>query len=223
MSFFTQEFLSFFIELAPNNNKDWFDLNRKRYETHVKKPFVVFVQHIISELTKIDSNFSNVEPKDCMFRINRDIRFSKDKSPYKMMMSAVVSSEGKKSKSIDGIYFELGPEHVRVYGGVYEADKEDLNKIRTGISENLTEFQKLYQDEHFVSTFGSILGEKNKVLAKELKDSAINETLLYNKQWYFYAQFEPEKILEENFDQLILDCYKVARPIEQFFNRFIQA
>ncbi len=221
MTFFTKEFLSFFIELAPNNNKDWFDLNRKRYETHVKKTFNSFVQHIILELGKIDPKFLTLETKDCIFRINRDIRFAKDKSPYNMMVSAVVSPEGKKSKSIDGIYFELGPEHVRVYGGVYEAEKEDLHKIRIGISENLVEFQKLYKDEHFVSTFGSILGEKNKVLAKELKDLAVNEPLLYNKQWYFYAQFEPEILLEENFDQLILDCYKVARPIEHFFNRFI--
>ena len=125
MAFFTGDFLQFFIDLAPNNNKDWFDLNRKRYENSVKEPFKKFVQHMIDEIAKKDKAFKDIEAKDCIFRINRDIRFSSDKTPYKMNVSAVVAPEGKKSKAVNGVYFELSPEHVRVYGGVYEIDKEE--------------------------------------------------------------------------------------------------
>lgn len=222
MAFFQKDFLDFFIELAPNNNKDWFDLNRKRYENSVKEPFKKFVNHIICKLAEIDPAFKELEAKDCIFRINRDIRFSKDKQPYKMQVSAVVSPLGKKSKAINGVYFELGPEHLRVYGGVYEIDKDDLLAVREGIAENIAEFQKTYNNPLFVKTFGELKGEKNKIIPKELKLAAEKEPLIFNKQWYFYTQFEPERILIDNLDETIINCYKAGRPVEEFFNKLIK-
>jgi len=178
MAFFTKDFLDFFIELAANNNKDWFDLNRARYEKSVKDPFKKFVEHLIKEVSKTDSAFKNLEAKDCIFRINRDIRFSKDKTPYKMMTSAVIAPEGKKSKSINGVYFEFGPEHMRVYGGVYEIEKDDLQTVREGIAGNIDKFRKVYSEKVFKDTFGQFLGYKNKVLRKELKEAAEKKPLI---------------------------------------------
>ena len=214
--------MQFFIDLAPNNNKDWFDENRKRYEENVREPFKAFVGHMISEIAKIDPSFEGVEPKDCIFRINRDIRFSKDKTPYKMMVSAVVSPEGKKSRAINGIYFELGPEHVRVYGGVYEIDKEDLLTVREGIADDIAAFKKLYTEPEFVDMFGELQGDKNKIIPKHLKEAAKEEQFIFNKQWYFYTQFDPEVVLREDLDQILLDCYRVGAPIEKFFNDLIK-
>ncbi len=222
MAFFQKDFLDFFIELAPNNHKDWFDENRKRYENSVKEPFKNFVTHIISKLAEIDSSFSEVEAKDCIFRINRDVRFAKDKQPYKTQVSAIVTPSGKKSKAINGVYFELGPEHLRVYGGVYEIEKEDLLAVREGIADNIKEFQKKYTDPLFVKTFGELKGEKNKIIPKELKEAAEKESLIFNKQWYFYTQFEPETILFDNLDETIINCYKAGRPVEEFFNKLIK-
>ena len=222
MAFFTPNLLQFFIDLAPNNHKEWFDQNRKRYENSVKEPFKKFVQHVIDELAKKDKAFKDLEAKDCIFRINRDIRFSADKTPYKMMVSAVIAPEGKKSKAVNGIYFEFGPEHVRVYGGIYEIDKEDLQIVREGIASNVTKFQKAYQNPVFKDVYGEILGDKNKVLPKELKEIAEQEPLIYNKQWYFYTQFEPEIVLSDNLDKILLDCYDAGRPVENFFNELIK-
>lgn len=222
MAFFSEDYLQFFIELAPNNNKDWFDLNRKRYENSVRKPFIAFVDHMIERISKEDKAFKGLQAKDCMFRINRDIRFSKDKTPYKMMMSAVVAPEGKKSKAINGVYFELGPEHVRVYGGIYEIDKEDLLDVREGIASNAKKFSEIIQAKEFKNVFGEVLGEKNKIIPKHLKEAAEKEPLIFNKQWYFYAEFEPEVVLQDDLDQIILDCYKAGRPLEVFFNGFIK-
>ena len=210
------------MDLAGNNNKDWFDQNRKRYEVNVKDAFKNFVTHIITKLAEKDPAFKDLEASSCIFRINRDIRFSKDKTPYKMNVSAVVAPEGKKSKAINGVYFELGPEHVRVYGGVYEIDKDDLLTVREGIAKNPEKFKKLYSDATFKNVFGEILGEKNKVIPKELKEAAEKEPLIYNKQWYFYKQFDAEVVLSENLDQLILDCYKAGQPVEKFFNELIK-
>lgn len=221
MAFFTEDFLQFFIELAPNNNKDWFDLNRKRYENSVKEPFKKFVQHMIDEVAKTDPKFKDIEAKDCIFRINRDIRFSSDKTPYKLNVSAVVAPQGKKSKAVNGVYFEFGPEHVRVYGGVYEIDKDDLLIVREGIAADIEKFQKAYNDKKFKAVFGSILGEKNKLLPKELKEAAEKEPLIYNKQWYFYAQFEPETVLKADLDKIVLDCFESGRPVENYFSELI--
>ena len=222
MAFFSPDYLQFFIELAGNNNKDWFDLNRKRYEQNVKKPFADFIQHIIKSLATNDSSFEGLEVKDCVFRINRDIRFSKDKTPYKMMCSAVVTPAGKKSKAVNGVYIELGPEHMRVYGGVYEIDKEDLETVRDAIAQDISKFQKAYKNARFVKTFGEILGDKNKISPPHLRDSAAIEPLIFNKQWYFYTQFEPETILQENLDEIVLNCYEAGRPVESFFNELIK-
>ncbi|MBI1838443.1 MAG: DUF2461 domain-containing protein [Flavobacteriia bacterium] len=222
MTFFNQDFLQFFMDLAGNNNKDWFDQNRKRYEVNVKDAFKNFVTHIITKLAEEDSAFKDLEASSCIFRINRDIRFSKDKTPYKMNVSAVVTPEGKKSKAINGVYFELGPEHVRVYGGVYEIDKDDLLTVREGIAKNPERFKKIYSEISFKSVFGEILGEKNKVIPKELKEAAEKEPLIYNKQWYFYKQFDSEVVLNENLAQLIIDCYRAGQPVENFFNELIK-
>jgi uncharacterized protein (TIGR02453 family) len=221
MAHFNEDFLQFFIDLAPNNHKDWFDQNRKRYENSVREPFRNFVQSVIDAIAIDQHAFKGLEAKDCMFRINRDIRFSNDKTPYKMMMSAVVAPEGKKSKAINGVYFEFGPEHVRVYGGIYEIDKDDLMAVREGIAANLDKFKKIYNDPEFKELFGEIQGEKNKILPKELKEAGANEPLLFNKQWYFYTQFEPEVILRDDLKEVILNCYRIGQPVENFFNELI--
>ncbi len=222
MAFFQKEFLDFFIELAPNNNKEWFDINRKRYEDFVKEPFKKFVTHVISKITENDPAFKTLEAKDCIFRINRDVRFSKDKIPYKMMVSAVVAPNGKKSKAVNGVYFELGPEYLRVYGGIYEIDKEDLLTVREGIAKDIPKFQKAYSNPEFTKVFGEIRGDKNKIIPKDLKDSAVIEPLILNKQWYFYTEFQPETILLENLDEIILNCYNAGRPVETYFNELIK-
>lgn len=220
MAHFSPDFLQFYMELAANNHKDWFDLNRKRYEQNVKVPFQKFTQHLISEIAKSDEAFKELEPKDCIFRINRDIRFSKDKTPYKLMSSAVVAAGGKKSRAINGIYFELGPEHVRAYGGIYEIDKNDLEAVREGIADNLSDFQKLVSDKKFLETFGAIRGEKNKILPAHLREAAEKEPLLFNKQWYFFAEFPAETALASNLDEILLNCYQLSKPLQDFLNQF---
>lgn len=220
MAHFTPDFLQFYMELAANNHKDWFDLNRKRFEKSVKVPFQQFTQHLINNIAKNDDAFKDLEAKDCIFRINRDIRFSKDKTPYKLMSSAVVAAGGKKSRAINGIYFELGPEHVRAYGGIYEIDKNDLEAVREGIADNLAEFQQLISDKSFKKMYGQILGEKNKVLPAHLREAAEKEPLIFNKQWYFFAEFPAEMAIDDNLDSILLECYQTFKPLQDFLNQF---
>lgn len=217
MAYFDPDFLEFFKELAPNNHKDWFDENRKRYHQVIKDPFYAFVDELIPEIAKIDKQDYDISAKDCVFRINRDIRFSKDKSPYKLKMSAVISPGGKKNKVYPGIYFEMGPEDFRIYGGVFGLDKDQLYDIRESISNNLSQFNKLISETKFKTEYGEILGEKNKIIPKEFKETGAKQDLIYNKVWYFYKKFDPEIILQDDFKQIILDHYKISKPVKDFF------
>jgi uncharacterized protein (TIGR02453 family) len=222
MAFFVPDFIQFFKDLAPNNNKDWFDENRNRYAEIIREPFKAFVDHMIVELTKVNLKFKDLQNKDCIFRINRDIRFSKDKTPYKMNVSALIAPGGKKNYMGEGIYFELGPEHVRIYSGLYELDKDTLLLLREGIAKHQKEFKKLYSDKNFESTFGQIRGEQNKIIPMELREAAESENLIFNKQFYYFVQFPPKKLLAKDFDKTIIEIYNTARPMEQFFSTLLK-
>jgi uncharacterized protein (TIGR02453 family) len=109
--------LKFLKDLKKNNNKPWFDINRKRYE-EAKSDFSNFVQRVIDAHCKKDKTISALKAKDCMFRINRDVRFSKDKSPYKTNMGAYINKDGKKGMTA-GYYFHCEPGAAFGGGGLY--------------------------------------------------------------------------------------------------------
>ena len=177
---------------------------------------------MIGYFTPHDVRLKELESGACIFRINRDIRFAKDKSPYKLFCSAVIAPNGKKSASVHGIYFECGPESLNVYGGIYEADKEEILSVREGIAANLKEFKQLTSDPEFVAVYGTIRGDQNKLLPADLKAAAEKEPLIFNKQWYFLAQLPAEQLLSDDLDTRLERCYLAGKPLENFFNRFIQ-
>ena len=144
MSYFTHDFIDFFKDLTVNNSKDWFDANRKRYEKSVKKPFENFIDEMIARVSADDPSIA-ITAKDAMMRINRDTRFSPDKTPYKTHASAIISSGGKKDKSIPGMYIQFDANEVRIYGGAHMLEKDQLQRIREAIAGNLDEFDRLLQ------------------------------------------------------------------------------
>jgi uncharacterized protein (TIGR02453 family) len=222
-SYLSPEFHSFFKDLAANNDRDWFHANKKRYESAVKLPFNSLVEAILSRFTEIDQDFKEIEAKDCIFRINRDIRFSNDKSPYKLYASAVIAKGGRKSRSLDGIYLECSPEHTRIYGGIYELDSSTLKEFRVVLADHLDEFRSIYSQKDFKSVFGNILGERNKILPKELRTAAENEPMLFNKQWYFFREMPAEIVCDPKFIDTVLETYLKARPLEQFFQKILNS
>lgn len=218
MKYFTPDFLKFFEELESNNHKDWFDANKKRYEKEVKKPFETLVFDLI-QLMKTDIPNLMVEPKNCIFRINRDIRFSKDKTSYKTLSSALITEGGRKGKASPGMYVELSAKHVRVYSGVYEADKTQLEDIRYYIANNLESFKKAYSDKEFVKHFGEIRGERNKILPPDLKEIALKEPMIFNKQFYYFSQLPAQQILTDQLAVKLYEIYTKAKPVNEFLTK----
>ncbi len=215
MAWFTDDFNRFFKDLAKNNNKEWFDANRKRYEKSVKEPFIAFTGEMIKRVGKLDPRV-RIEPKEAIFRINRDIRFSKDKTPYKTACSAIISPAGRKDHGIPGIYFELGPEKVAIYGGAYMPEKDALLVIRERIAVNGKKFRSLYGEKEFKKLFGAIQGEKNKLLPPDLKTAAVKEPLLYNKQFYWGAELPAKTVTDAKLADILITHYRTMRPLNEF-------
>lgn len=215
MKYFNSDFVEFFKELAANNHKDWFHANKKRYEDSVKKPFTLFVTDLITEIQKHDPELQ-VEAKDCLSRINRDIRFSADKTPYNLNRTAFISRGGKKDKSIPGIFLRFSPEEVGIMVGCFGLSKEQLQKLRTTIQDDVKKFQSLYSDPGLVAKFGKIKGEENKRIPAEFKDTYEVEPLIAKKQFYLVAMQNPDLLLSDRLIEEIMDHWHTARPLNEY-------
>lgn len=218
MKYFTKDYLKFFKTLAANNHKEWFDINRKTYETEVREPFKVFIGDLINAVHTIDSEVT-IEAKDAIFRINRDVRFSKDKTPYKLFNSAIISKTGRKDKSYPGMYVELNPERLAIYGGVYMPDRGQIEKMRNYIIQNNKQFTKILNTTVFKDSYGTILGDKYKRIPKEILEQAEKQPLLYNKQWYYQMTLPPKTILKDDLLEVILKYYKIGHPLQEFLTK----
>ncbi len=218
MQYFTKDFISFFKELEKNNHRDWFQANKKRYEESVKKPFAAFVGEVIQAMHK-DEKDLNVEAKDCIFRINRDIRFSKDKTPYKTNVSAIISPKARKDKGYPGYYMELSHKVARFYGGCYMPEKQNLMDIRYEMANDPKAVKKLINKKDFVDVFGEVQGEKNKIIPKDLREPAEELDLIYNKGFYYFHEDKPSLIHSQVLMDKFLHYYKAARPLVDYFVR----
>ena len=144
--------IKFLKDLKKNNNKPWFDANRKRYE-EAKADFANFIQKVIDVHSKKDKSISALKSKDCLFRINRDVRFSKDKSPYKTNFGASINKGGRKAFNSAGYYFHLEPGQLFIGGGVYQPMPPELNKVRQEIDYCFDEFKKIINTKKFKAVY----------------------------------------------------------------------
>ena len=215
MPYFDKDSLKFLKQLEKNNNREWFNENKQRYINNLKEPFELFIGDLIDAMQPHFEEL-HISPKDAIFRIYRDVRFGKDKSPYKTKISAIVSPGGRKDKTIPGVYIEISAKEMRIYSGLYQPDAKQLKSVRSHISHNLKEFASLINNPKFKSEFGEIRGEKNKRIQKEFEEDAIKQPLLYNKQFYFFTIWPSERIFEENIIKEITKTFTVAQPVSEF-------
>lgn len=221
MSFFNKDFLDFFTDLRENNNRKWFAENKNRYEKSIKIPFENFAQDMIYRIREDDETLM-VTPKECIFRIYRDIRFSKDKTPYKTFASAVIGNGGRKNLADPAIYLELSPDYIRFYSGIYQPQKEQLEQIRYRISSNLSEFNELLLEKSFKRYFGTIRGEQNKRVPKEFNEVFKKQPLIANKQFYYFTEMDSEKIMSKNLGDTLMKFYFAAKPMNNFLRKALR-
>ena len=221
MQYFNKSFLNFFKELEKNNNKGWFDENRSIYETEIKKPFEIFTLDLSNEIKKFDPEIL-VEPKNSIFRINKDIRFSKDKSPYKLNRSCAISKHGKKDHGSPGYYVEISAKKIGLAGGAWAPSPEHLAMIRQEIAYHMKDFKKLIEDKKFKDSFGVVQGEKYKKVPKEYAEEALLQPLLYNKQFYYWKELPASLITSDQLLKTIVADFKTVKLLNQFFRKAME-
>ena len=218
MSHFTQDFITFFKELEENNSKAWFDENRKRYEKNVKKTFYTFLDDTIEAISKIDPEI-NISAKEAVFRINRDIRFSKDKTPYKIHMAAVISRSGRKNLQTPGIYIQCSANDVYIGGGSHSPSKDELYNIRNFLLDNYDQMIARSEDKEFKKLFDELKGDKNKVLPTVFKEFAQDHPFMFNKQFYYMKQYSAKEILlKDDFVDFVVKHYLTGKAFNDFLN-----
>lgn len=213
--------LKFLKELKKNNNKPWFDANRKKYE-EAKVDFISFVDNTIAAITKFDPSVSGIKAKECIFRINRDIRFSKDKSPYKSNMGAYINPGGKKINT-PGYYFHCEPGQSFAAGGLYLPVPEDLAKVRQEIDYNFDEWKKIVNDKIFKKYFTKVDGIE--VLSRPPKGYAEdNPAIDYLKMKSFIVSrpLTDAELTGKSLVKEVTKTFSTMKPMLDYLNHALQ-
>lgn len=216
--------LSYISKLAKNNNKQWFDSNRSTFED-AKNNFENLVEKIIQSFGKIDPDIASLKAKNCTFRQYRDVRFSKDKTPYKVHMGASFDRGGKKS-GLAGYYLHLEPGNKSMIGGgLWMPEAPSLKKVRQEIDYCYDEFSKIVNTPAFKKTYGDL--EKGEYsLSREPKGyEKDNPAIEYLKLKSFVAMqsLDDKEVTSDKYFKNIIADFSALMPFIKFINRALEA
>ena len=218
-----QSTLSFLKGLKKNNDKSWFDGHRKEYDA-ARKDVEQFVQSIIDAHAKKDPGIAELEAKKCMFRINRDVRFSKDKSPYKTNFGASINEGGKKALA-GGYYIHIEPGNSFAGGGIYMPMPPELKKVRQEIDYNAEEFEKIVTAKAFVSAYGGLSEGDGLKLSRVPqgfdKDSPAAGYLMY-KSYIAMTRLTDKELTDPAISKKILKAFETLQPLLAFIKRSLE-
>ncbi len=213
--------LDFLALLEENNNREWFQQNKKQYD-EAKAEVESFVNSIIGGLAKFDESVKYVEAKDCMFRIFRDVRFAKDKSPYKINMGAWITHAGRKSPG-PGYYIHLQPGGSFLAAGVYMPEPDQLKKIRNEIYYNIAEFKSILNAKDIRKNTDGLTGnDKGKIAPRDFPKDFEDIELLKYKHYTLSHPLRDEMIASEHFHEVVLVAFKTMYPFNMFLKRALE-
>ena len=216
--------LKFLTQLKKNNNKPWFDAHRAQYEA-AKIDFSNFIQLVIEALQKSDTTITGTMSKDCIFRINRDIRFSNDKTPYKSHFGASIKRGGRKAP-FAGYYFHLEPGKSFIGGGMWQPEAPALKNMRQEIDYNWDEFQNIIGERNFKKTFSDIYKGSDVSLSTMPKGyEKDNPAAAYLKLKSLIAEttLSDEELTKATLHKKTLAAFEALQPFLNFINRTIEA
>jgi uncharacterized protein (TIGR02453 family) len=210
--------LSFLTELKKNNNREWFRENQALYKD-AKDNFESFVQEIIKGIAVFEPIIKGLEAKSCIFRINRDIRFSNDKSPYKANFGAFIVRGGKKNgDKFAGYYLHIEPGESFIAGGAYMPPSPWLSAIREKIDQESVHFKKIINHKDFVRYFNQLDGEKLKTPPRGYSSDNPNIELLKYKSYLAVNSVPDKKLISQDYYSYVLEVLKAMKPLNDFLN-----
>lgn len=209
----------FLKKLEKNNNRDWFNENKNLY-TEAQQNVLEFVGEMLEEMGKYDESFLKIDPKKTLFRIYRDIRFSKDKSPYKTNFGAAINGIVKKDGSA-GYYLHIAPKVCFLAAGVYKCDSKRLKVIRQKISENAAEFSSIVNHKDF-KNFEFNQEKLTRIPQGFEKDDPMGE-FLKMKHFNVLENIKDEDLMDKNSVKNCAITFKKMKPLVEFLNHINQS
>ena len=220
----TKEALDFLDDLAANNNTEWMHANKKRYESY-KKEYQNFIASLLAEIKPLDPSLEPLEVKNCTFRINRDIRFSKDKSPYKTNMG-VWMSQNKNRKNAPGYYVHYEKGNCFIAGGVWCPEASELKLIRKEIEFFHDDLEHIVSEKKFKADFDALSREEAYVLKKAPKDFDPNHPaieFLKLKSFTASHKISDKEFTNPDFSKKIAQKLITLKPLNDFLSRALES
>ncbi len=215
---FSPDARKFLRELAENNNRDWFLRNKARYEESVRAPLIELVRDLGADLESYSPGYVT-DPKKAVYRIYRDVRFSKDKRPYKTHAAAVFAFRGPEKHAGAGYYFHFSAEELLVGGGVYAPGSAELLKIRQRIAAHPDDLRAIVAKRTFRKLFTGIEGEKLKRIPKGFARDHPAADLLAYKQFLAGAALPASEVESPGVSNTIARHFRAIAPFIQYLNR----
>lgn len=210
------DIIQFLRELSQNNNREWFQENKGRYDV-LRKVFVDEVQQLINRIALFDPQVAGLEAKDCLFRIYRDLRFSPDKTPYKAHFSAYMAQGGRSSERA-GYYFHLEPGRCMLSGGIWCPPPKLLKMLRQDIYDHIDEFAGIIENPSFKDTFPVMEGEVLKRMPVGYPSDFKYDEILRHKDFSFSATLPDDFFMTEDWLEKTADSFEKMLPFNNFLN-----
>lgn len=212
--------LTFLADLKKNNNREWFIQNRKNYEL-AKTEFEKFVQAAINQIAVFEPIMKGLEAGSCIFRINRDVRFSNDKSPYKAHFGAFIVRGGRKNgDKFGGYYIHIEPGNNLLAGGAHMPPSPWLTALREKIDEEPEKLLKIINDKDFIEYFGKLEGEKLKSAPRGYPANHPHLDLLKHKSYFVMTETADKDVISSNYLDYIIKVAKAMKPLNDFVSEY---
>jgi len=215
-----KDILNFLGGLQKNNSKEWMDANKGQYLT-ARKKFEEIITLLIERISIFDPHITGTDPKKCIFRINRDIRFSKDKRPYKENMGGFINREGRKGMD-GGYYLHIQPGQSMLAGGIYMPPPDILKKIRQEIDYNPEALLKYMNNPEFRKYFGSFEGDRLKKAPQGYSPDHPHIELLKLKYYTLVHSVKDEVVLDPGFTDYATSIFKAMYPLNTYLRTALQ-
>lgn len=210
--------MQFLSALARTNRREWFQPRKHIYEEQVKAPMAELVTALNSEMMRFAPDYVN-EPAKAIYRIYRDTRFSKDKTPYKTHIAAIFPRRGLEKHGGGGLYFSVSAKEIEVAGGVYMPGPETLLAIRTHMAEHHEEFRKIIRARKLRTLMGEMHGEQLSRVPKGFPTIHAAADLLRYKQWLVYVMLDPKLATTPKLLPEVQQRFEAMMPFVDFLNR----
>lgn len=214
-----KEIYDFLKDLEANNTREWFDQNRDRYDV-TRKKFLAVAELLIHEIRQFDKEIPALNPKDCVFRIFRDVRFSNDKRPFKSNYGCFIARGGRKS-GFAGYYLHIQPGECFLSGGIYMPPPEHLKYIRQEIFYHPQNYIELIENKEFKSIFTLDYSDKLKTAPKGYPKDWEYLELIKNRNYAFGHRIEEEALFAPDFLKKAIELFKIIYPLNRYLNKAV--